>query len=103
MSKDVLHKESTRVITLADGKKYKLSPVDLNFLATLEEVFDCETGALQDKLKISSVRSFRKLLWTFLHEGYPELTIEDVGRLVALKEMGPLVSELTTALEALNG
>ncbi len=90
-------------ITLADGNKNTLEHMTLNTLTNLEEEFDCDIEDIQIKMAEGrKAQVFRRLLWIFLKEGYPELTVEDVGRLVALDQVTGLVAELNEALDSLN-
>lgn len=102
MSK-ILDTPKGKVITLADGNEYTLAPSNLNTLTDLEDAFECDIDEVQAKLAAGRKATvFKKLLWIFLQEGYPELTMRDVGRLVPLDKMTELVAELTEALESLN-
>lgn len=92
-----------KVITLADGKDYQLSPLDLNMLCNLEEEFDCDIEDIQVKMMEGRKgNTFRRLLWIFLRAGYPELSKTDIGKLVPLAGMEATLKELMAALDELK-
>ena len=99
---DIMEEPKGRVITLSDGKDYTLAPFTLNTLATMEEEFDCDLEQLQEKLGGRTASAFRRLLWVLLHETHPELTKDQVGKLVRLDKMGEIMAELTAAIESLK-
>ncbi len=92
-----------KVITLADGKKYTLAPMNLNTLTNLEDEFDCDIEEVQVKMVTGRKASvFRRLLWVFLKEDHPDLTLKDVGCLVVLDQMADIVADITAALDSLK-
>ncbi len=102
MGKDILATPKGKVVTLADGKEYTLSPFNLNTLANLEETFNCDLGELKGKLTGRTATAFRKLIHVLLMENYPDLTLTDVGSLIlmsALKEIMPSLTEALSKLE----
>ena len=102
-SKDILAEVKGKTIKLADGKEYTLSPLNLNLLANLEEAFDCGLEEMGAKLSTGrAATAFRKLLWLFLRDNYPELKEVDVGKLVEVSNMKEIVAEVTVALEDLK-
>jgi len=102
-SENILAEVRGKTIKLADGKDYTLAPLNLNLLANLEAEFDCDLEELGAKLSTGRVATaFRKLLWLFLRDNYPELKEVDVGRLVEVSIMTDVVAELTLALEGLK-
>lgn len=98
--KSVLATPKGQTIKLADGKEHTLAPFDLNTLANLEEEFDCDMGELQEKLTKRTATSFRKLLFVLLDD--PNMTLQDVGKLVEMKAVGEVVENLTAALSELS-
>ncbi len=82
---DILSNGKDKSITLADGKTYMLSPLNLNLMADIEEEFDCNFEEVSKKFFDKKSKRFvimRKLLYIFLKKNHPELKIEDVGNLV---------------------
>ena len=81
------------------GKSYKLSPLNLNVMASIEDEFDCsidKVGELLDKKRASALR---KLIFIFLKDNYPELTITEVGKNIDvnnLKEVSETIAKSLT-------
>ena len=98
---DILTTPKGQVVVLSDGKKYKLAPLNLNTIAELEEAFDCGIDVLESKLTETAV-TLRKLLWVFLQEEYPYLTLKDVGKLIVLKDMERILKDVLSALDSLR-
>ena len=99
---ELLKEEKPRVITLADGKEYKLGPINLNVLANLEEEFNSDLGKLGQKFDKHQASSFRSLLFVLLKENHPEITKEQAGKLVSIDAM-PKISELVNEVVRASG
>jgi len=100
---NILEEPKGRKITLADGKVYTLAPITLHTLATLEQGFDCDMEGFEAKLKEQrSFTVFEKLLWIFLQDDYPNMTMKEVGKLVQVRQVGEVIKELTDALNELK-
>ncbi len=91
---DILATPKGKIVTLADGKEYQLSPMNLNVLANMEEEFDCNLDELGDIFQRRTTTNFRRFLKILMTENYPDLSLEDVGRLVLIETMEPLFKEL---------
>ncbi len=89
-------------IKLADGKEYTLSPYNMNMMADLEEEFDCNLDELGGKLKGRMFGTLRKLLWIFLRENHPDMTLRDAGKLVEMDQVAGILKEITSALSGLE-
>lgn len=79
-------------ITLADGKEYELSVLNVNIMADLEEMFDKPFGELVKppiRMKV-----FRALLFVRLRPNYSDLTEEQVGKLVTDDVLVALMKKL---------
>jgi len=74
-------------LTLADGKEYKLPPIDMTTLANIETTMGFGLGRLQYKLENETMTTMRSLIYALLKEEQPELDIDTVGHLITLKEM----------------
>lgn len=81
-------------ITLSDGKEYTLSPINLNVLADIETEMGCSLNELEKKFNKSQASSLRTLLYVLLKPNHPEITPEDVGKLVSVN----LISEVSEAI-----
>ncbi len=68
-------------IILADGKEYKLEPLDLNMLCIIEEKAGLSPFKVLGDGKLSTARL---VLYLRLHGNYPELIEEEVGHLVTM-------------------
>lgn len=102
MTDDLLKAPKGKMLKLADGAEYTLSPLDLTTMASLEEEFDCDIDELPTKLVKRSATSFRKLLWIFLRDNYPEITLSTAGKLVTIEIIDTVIGELLSALEGLK-
>jgi hypothetical protein len=87
-------------VTLADGKAYKLSALDLNTLALMEDTFDCGLTSLLSKFEERMAGNMRKMLWVLLQKHQPQMTIEQVGELVTTDIMDSVMDELKAVLGA---
>ena len=82
MTDELMKEDKPQTIKLGD-KEYELSPMNLNVMSYIEEEFDCnftQFGKLLKDGKAKEVSSLRKLLFIFLRDNYPDLTINDMGK-----------------------
>lgn len=99
MPENILSESKEREITLADGKIYKMAPFDLNMLTDLEDAFGYGIGKIAEGLSEGKqATTLRLLLFTFLSPNYPDMTIQDVGKLVPLNNIDELMKTLTEVL-----
>jgi len=101
---ELLKEEKPRTIKLADGKEYKLGPINLNVLANLEEEFGCGLDALNKKFEKQQASSLRSLVYLLLKENHPDITREQAGKLVSLDslpEVSNVVNEIIIASKAI--
>lgn len=84
---NILAEEKPKVLTLSDGKEYKLPPIDLTTLANIEKTMGFGISKLGIKIESESMTTLRSLIYALLKENHPELDIEKVGRLITLKEI----------------
>ena len=90
MTENILAEIKGSEIVLADGKTYKLPPRDINTLAALEEAFDCSLDKFMEKFEKRQASAFRLLLFTLLKQNHPELTLEDVGKLIPIDKLAEI-------------
>lgn len=102
MKKDILATSRGKVIKLADGKDYILSPYNLNIMANLEEEFECDLNGLSKKLKGRTFTTLRRLLWVFLRDNYPEITMAEAAKLVEMDQVPMLLTDITAILSGLR-
>ena len=80
-------KQKDLLVTLANGQEYKLRPLDLNMMETIEEQFKEGLGAL---LQSGRMAVYKAVLYEMLHDNYAELTKDRVGQLVTMAVLGPV-------------
>jgi len=90
MTENILAQEKPKYLTLADGKEYKLPPITLTTLANIEKTMGFGLGKLVYKMDSETMTTIRVLIYALLKEEQPGLTIEEVGNLITLKEMGSI-------------
>lgn len=98
--KNILTTLKGKEITLADGKVYNLSGINLNVLADLEEELDCSLSEMMDKLNNRVASSLRSLLYVLLKKNHPNLTRDRIGELVTMDNMGDISSVIGDVLTA---
>mgnify|MGYP001563284727 FL=1 len=92
---NILAEEKSKSIKLADGKEYKLPPIDMTTLANIEKTMGFGLGKLQSKLEDETMTTMRLLLYALLKEEHPELDIDKVGHLITLKEISSISSTIS--------
>ena len=98
---NILTEEKPKTIKLADGKEYKLPPIDMTTLANIEKTMGFGLARLQNKFENETMTTMRALIYALLKEEQPNLDIDDVGHLITLKEMTS-ISETITEIMALS-
>ena len=95
---NILAQEKPKPVKLADGKEYKLPPIDMTTLANIEKTMGFGLGRLQSRLDLEPMTTMRALIYALLKEEQPDLTIDGVGRLITLKEISTIASTITEIL-----
>ena len=95
---NILAQEKPKTIKLADGKDYKLPPIDMTTLANIEKTMGFGLGKFAIKMETETMTTLRALIYALLKENYPNLTIEEAGRLVTLKEIKDLSETISTIM-----
>ena len=93
----VLGTPERKTIKLGD-EEYRLSPLNLNVLADIEEGFDCsidKVGKMLDKKRASALR---RLVHILLKQEYPDMTLEKIGELINLSNMAEVSEALAKVL-----
>ena len=104
MTDKLLKKVESRKVVLADGKEYKLGPVNLNVLTGLEDEFGCALDELDKKFAKPRASHLRTLLYVLLKENHPEITMEKAGGLVSidiLPAVTVIINEVIVASKAI--
>ncbi len=94
---DILETEKPKTIKLADDKEYTLPPIDLTTLANIEKTIGFSLAKIGLKMEAEAITTLRSLVYALLKENHPELTLEDTGHLITLKEISsisPIISEM---------
>lgn len=84
---DILETEKPKTITLADGKEYTLPVINMNTLANIEKTMGIGGRALTEKLDEEPMNTMRTFAYAVLRETMPKISIEEVGKLITLKEL----------------
>ncbi len=92
---NILAEAKPKFLKLADGKEYKLPPIDMTTLANIEKTVGFGLGRLQYKLDTETMTTMRSLIYALLKEEQPELDIDKVGHLITLKEMSSISETIT--------
>jgi len=92
---NILAEEKPKSIKLADGKEYKLPPIDMTTLANIEKTMGFGLGRLQTKLENETMTTMRSLIYALLKEEQHGLDIDKVGHLITLKEMSSISTTIS--------
>lgn len=84
---NILATEKPKTIKLADGKDYILPPIDLTTLANIEKTMGFGLNKFASKVDESAMVTLRLCAYAFLKENHPDLTLEQAGHLIGIKEM----------------
>jgi len=93
----VLGTPEKKTIKLGE-KDYQLSPLNLNVLADIEETFGCSLLKLGKELDKRQAITLRKLLFIFLKEQYPEITLTEIGKSITPSNMPAILKDLAVIL-----
>lgn len=86
----VLETAKPKAITLADGKEYELPALNLTTLANVEKTMGFSLNKFAAKVDEAAMSTMRLCSYAFLKECSPQLTLEEAGQLIGLKEMDAL-------------
>jgi len=75
----ILSTPESKTIKLGE-KEYRLSPLNLNVMADIEESFGCSLMKLGRELEKRQALTLRKLLFILLKEEYPDITLTEIGK-----------------------
>lgn len=95
MTIDILVQAKPKTIKLADGKEYTLPPIDMTTLANIETVMGYGLDKVSIKMKDEPMTTLRLLVYALLKENYPDLTIDNAGHLITLKEIAILAETIS--------
>lgn len=98
----ILETAKTKTIILADGKEYELPALNLTTLANVEKTMGFSLNKFASKVDEAAMTTMRLCAYAFLKERSPQLTLEEAGSLIGLKEMDAL-SEYFSVILAMAG
>lgn len=98
---NILAQAKPKSIKLADGKDYNIPPMDMTTLANVEKTLGFSLSKLATKMESEAMGTLRLIIYALLKEAYPEMTIEQAGRLVTLNEIKTL-SETISSIMAVS-
>jgi len=81
-------------------KEYRLSPLNLNVLADIEETFGCSLLKLGRELDKRQAITLRKLIFILLKEEYPDITLIEIGKAITLSNLATVNETLAKVLAA---
>lgn len=99
---NILAQEKPKTVKLADGKEYTLPPIDMTTLANMVRTIGFSLSKIPAKMESEDMPTIQLIIYALLKENHPELTIEQSGRLVTLKEIGQL-SQTIAEIMAISG
>ena len=95
---NILAQEKPKTVKLADGKEYTLPPIDLTTLANIEKIMGFGLSRFTAKMETEPMTTMRALVSALLKENYPDLTLDEVGHLITLKEIASLSETISTIM-----
>ncbi len=98
---NILAEAKPKSIKLADGKEYKLPPIDMTTLANIEKTMGMGGRKFILQMDLEPLQAIRLFIYALLKETCPEITCEQAGRLVGFKEM-PQFTETISILMAIS-
>ena len=98
---NILAQEKPKTIKLADGKDYTLPIIDMTTLANIERTMGIGGKAVISKMETEPLQTLQLFTYALLKETYPEITCEQAGRLVTLKEI-PQFSKTISIIMAIS-
>ncbi len=99
---NILAQEKPKSIKLADDKEYILPPIDMTTLANIEKTMGVGGKKFILQMEEAPLNTMLLFIYALLKENYPELTREQAGHLVTLKEI-PQFSETISIIMAISG
>ena len=101
MEINILAQEKPKTIKLADGKDYTLPPIDMTTLANIEKTMGIGGRKAVLQMEEQPSQTLQLFIYAILKETCPEITKEQAGHLVGLKEI-PQFSEAISTIIAIS-
>lgn len=93
----VLGTPERKILKLGD-KEYRLSPLNLNVMADIEESFGCSLMKLGKELEKRQAITLRKLIHILLKEEYPDITLSEIGKSITPSDLATVNETLAKVL-----
>lgn len=84
---NILAQEKPKTIKLADGKDYTLPPIDMTTLANAQNTMGFKLHQFASKMDDDVIETIRLLAYALFKETYPDITLDQIGHLVGIKEI----------------
>ena len=97
MTKNILSTPEKKTIKLGE-EDYRLSPLNLNVLADIEEAFGCSLMKLGRELEKRQAITLRKLIYILLKEEYPDITLTEIGKSITVSNLAAVNKTLRLVL-----
>ncbi len=93
----VLNTPERKTIKLGE-KEYRLSQLNLNVMADIEEAFNCSLMKLGRELEKRQATTLRRLIFILLKEEYPDITLAEIGRSITTSNLAMVNKTLAKIL-----
>ncbi len=94
---NVLGTGDRKTIKLGD-KDYRLSQLNLNVMADIEEAFNCSLMKLGKELEKRQATTLRRLIFILLKEEYPDITLAEIGKSITISNLATVNKTLAVIL-----
>ena len=98
MEVNILAEEKPTMVKLSDGKEYTLPAIDMTTLANIEKTMGMGGKNIILKMDSEPLQTLQLFIYALLKENYPELTREQAGHLVGLKEIPQFSRTISTIM-----
>ncbi len=85
---NILSPNEPKVVKLANGKEYTIVPTTILNVENVEKSMGYAGETVKEDNKKSPAKLRVDITWAVLKQSHPEITREQVGKLVGLKELG---------------
>jgi len=87
-----------RTIKLTDGKEYTIPPINLTTLANIEKTMGFGFGRFASKMETEPMTTLRALVFALFKESHPDIEIEELGRLITIKEIDKISGTISEVM-----
>ncbi len=93
----VLNTPEKKTIKLGE-KEYRLSQLNLNVMADIEEAFNCSLMKLGRELEKRQATTLRRLIFILLKGEYPDITLAEIGKSITISNLATVNETLARIL-----